>query len=184
MERRASEKLTQERRGGNLIGRHRPEVLQKADESVGHHVCGVTVGDVSQKRLGVCLHHSDLKDERRIESSVGIFLKREKSTFPRRGVRWASGGWSRQARCGGILWSRTIRRNSRLSVVDIQLWSSMLRVVSAETYTLKISSGLIPAVSSDLDRGCPRSRARRSCRDAEGAASGCVRQARNCRSAG
>ncbi len=46
------------------------------------------------------------------------------------------------------LWSRTIRRNSRLSVVDIQLWSSMLRVVSAETYTLKISSGLIPAVSS------------------------------------
>ena len=117
--------------GGHEVGRRRQEAGEEIRQPPRLGVLRVVRLDLGEQRLDEGLQHGQLVVQRGVERDVGLVLEREDPRLLARAARWATCSASSARSCRGTLWSRTRRRTSRLSVVEMRLLESRFSCVSA-----------------------------------------------------
>lgn len=77
MERRASQKLSQQRCRWYVATRYRSEIAQKLHQTVSLGIFRSVAREILQQTLAILAHHAQLEYQRRVECRVGILLIRE-----------------------------------------------------------------------------------------------------------
>ena len=72
MEGGAAEEFAEKRCGGNLVSRDGFETAEQTQQSIGYGIVGSVFGHLSQQRLRICLHHSNLENQRGVECGIRI----------------------------------------------------------------------------------------------------------------